>query len=76
MCICFYIYVSVNLYTCISIHLQTCLSIYVYIGSFLALDLGGTNFRVLKVVLKGKGKFDVHSSKHKVYLSPSTCTCT
>jgi hexokinase len=39
-------------------------------GSYLALDLGGTNFRVLKVVLKGKGKFDVHSSKHKVYLSP------
>lgn len=26
----------------------------------------GTNFRVLKVTLKGKGKFDVESSKHKV----------
>jgi len=35
-------------------------------GSYLALDLGGTNFRVLKVVLKGKGKFEVLHSKHKV----------
>jgi len=35
-------------------------------GSYLALDLGGTNFRVLKVTLHGKGKFDVVNSKHKV----------
>ena len=35
-------------------------------GSYLALDLGGTNFRVLKVTLHGKGKFEVVNSKHKV----------
>ncbi|EKX37466.1 hypothetical protein GUITHDRAFT_116430 [Guillardia theta CCMP2712] len=35
-------------------------------GSFLALDLGGTNFRVLKVNLQGQGKVDVTQSKHRI----------
>ncbi len=36
-------------------------------GSFLALDLGGTHFRVLAVALDGKGKATVrHSSQFKV----------
>uniref|UniRef100_A0A7S0H5D3 Phosphotransferase n=1 Tax=Hanusia phi TaxID=3032 RepID=A0A7S0H5D3_9CRYP len=35
-------------------------------GSFLALDLGGTNFRVLKVNLQGHGKVDVKQAKHRI----------
>mmetsp|Transcript_46585 Transcript_46585/g.113445 ORF Transcript_46585/g.113445 Transcript_46585/m.113445 type:complete len:507 (-) Transcript_46585:10-1530(-) len=35
-------------------------------GDYLALDLGGTNFRVLKVSLEGEGKFKVDQGKFKV----------
>mmetsp|Transcript_27372 Transcript_27372/g.69046 ORF Transcript_27372/g.69046 Transcript_27372/m.69046 type:complete len:507 (+) Transcript_27372:44-1564(+) len=35
-------------------------------GDFLALDLGGTNFRVLKVTLEGNGKYSVDAGKFKV----------
>ncbi|PWN53832.1 putative hexokinase [Violaceomyces palustris] len=36
------------------------------VGSYLALDLGGTNLRVCHVVLKGKGKFEVTQSKFRL----------
>lgn len=35
-------------------------------GRFLALDLGGTNLRVVLVTLEGEGKFKTVSSKAKV----------
>ncbi|OLL24806.1 Glucokinase, partial [Neolecta irregularis DAH-3] len=35
-------------------------------GTFLALDLGGTNLRVCSVRLKGRGKFDIHQHKTAV----------
>ena len=35
-------------------------------GSFLALDLGGTNLRVCHVTLKGHGKFEVTQTKFKL----------
>lgn len=35
-------------------------------GSYLALDLGGTNLRVCHVVLKGKGQFEVTQSKFRL----------
>lgn len=36
------------------------------VGSFLALDLGGTNLRVVLVELKGRGNFTTKSTKYKV----------
>ncbi|KAL9935343.1 hypothetical protein V8E36_005691 [Tilletia maclaganii] len=35
-------------------------------GSYLALDLGGTNLRVCHVVLKGEGKFEVTQTKFRL----------
>ena len=35
-------------------------------GTFLALDLGGTNLRVCQVVLDGKGKYTIKQEKYKV----------
>lgn len=35
-------------------------------GHFLALDLGGTNLRVVLVTLEGEGKFKTVSSKSRV----------
>lgn len=35
-------------------------------GSYIALDLGGTNLRVCHVVLKGKGKFEITQSKFRL----------
>ncbi|KAE8212283.1 hypothetical protein CF327_g4055 [Tilletia walkeri] len=35
-------------------------------GSYLALDLGGTNLRVCHVLLKGEGKFEVTQSKFRL----------
>ncbi|KAI8388245.1 uncharacterized protein BYT42DRAFT_491468 [Radiomyces spectabilis] len=35
-------------------------------GTYLALDLGGTNLRVCKVVLLGDGKYDIHQRKYVV----------
>ncbi|GAB5587874.1 glucokinase [Umbelopsis nana] len=36
------------------------------VGQFLALDLGGTNLRVVLVELEGRGKFSTRSTKYKV----------
>ena len=36
------------------------------VGSYLALDLGGTNLRVCHVVLKGAGKFEITQSKFRL----------
>lgn len=36
------------------------------VGQFLALDLGGTNLRVVLVELEGHGKFSTRSTKYKV----------
>ncbi|KAK0531738.1 hexokinase [Tilletia horrida] len=36
------------------------------LGSYLALDLGGTNLRVCHVVLKGEGKFEVTQTKFRL----------
>ncbi|KAK0549995.1 hexokinase [Tilletia horrida] len=36
------------------------------VGSYLALDLGGTNLRVCHVVLKGEGKFEVTQTKFRL----------
>lgn len=38
-------------------------------GKFLALDLGGTNFRVLLIHLKGDGEFEMQS---KIYAIPQS----
>lgn len=35
-------------------------------GHFLALDLGGTNFRVLLITLRGRGKTEVQSKSYKI----------
>lgn len=35
-------------------------------GTYLALDLGGTNLRVCEVKLKGDGTFDITQEKYKV----------
>lgn len=35
-------------------------------GDIIALDLGGTNFRVLKVKLQGGGKYEVDAGKYRV----------
>jgi hypothetical protein len=35
-------------------------------GTFLALDLGGTNLRVCEVVLEGHGKFRMRQKKYKI----------
>lgn len=35
-------------------------------GNFLALDLGGTNLRVVLVTLEGKGKYKTKSSKSRL----------
>ena len=35
-------------------------------GTFLALDLGGTNLRVCEVVLEGHGKFRVRQKKFTI----------
>lgn len=35
-------------------------------GTYLALDLGGTNLRVCEVQLKGEGKVDIHAKKYVV----------
>lgn len=35
-------------------------------GTFLALDLGGTNLRVCEVTLFGGNKFDIKQQKYKV----------
>jgi hexokinase len=36
------------------------------VGQFLALDLGGTNLRVVLVELQGRGKYTSKSTKYKV----------
>ncbi|EPQ29676.1 uncharacterized protein PFL1_02896 [Pseudozyma flocculosa PF-1] len=36
------------------------------VGSYLALDLGGTNLRVCHVVLKGQGKFEITQTKFRL----------
>ncbi|KAH8551484.1 hexokinase-domain-containing protein [Umbelopsis sp. PMI_123] len=41
-------------------------------GQFLALDLGGTNLRVVLVELQGRGKFTTKSTKYKVSESLKT----
>ncbi|EEB09153.1 hexokinase 1 [Schizosaccharomyces japonicus yFS275] len=35
-------------------------------GSFLALDMGGTNLRVCEVIVQGEGKFDIMQSKYRM----------
>lgn len=35
-------------------------------GTFLALDLGGTNLRVCEITLLGDGKFDNSQSKYRI----------
>lgn len=35
-------------------------------GSYLAVDLGGTNLRVCEVELEGDGKFSITQSKYKL----------
>lgn len=35
-------------------------------GSFLAVDLGGTNLRVCQVELEGDGKFEVTQTKYRL----------
>lgn len=35
-------------------------------GSYLAVDLGGTNLRVCEVELEGEGKFSITQSKYKL----------
>lgn len=35
-------------------------------GSYLAVDLGGTNLRVCEVELEGEGKFAITQSKYKL----------
>ncbi|CAM0138125.1 hypothetical protein VKS41_001356 [Umbelopsis sp. WA50703] len=42
------------------------------VGSFLALDLGGTNLRVVLVELQGRGNFTTKSTKYKVSESLKT----
>jgi len=45
-------------------------------GTFLAVDLGGTNLRVCEVVLYGNGKFDLRAEKFKVSMDLKTGTAT
>ncbi|CAE6411520.1 hexokinase [Rhizoctonia solani AG-1 IB] len=45
-------------------------------GTFLAVDLGGTNLRVCEVVLQGNGKFDLRAQKFKVSTELKTGTAT
>ncbi|PWN39179.1 putative hexokinase [Ceraceosorus guamensis] len=42
-------------------------------GSYLALDLGGTNLRVCHVTLKGKGEFDVTQTKFRLTDEQKQC---
>ncbi|PWZ03843.1 hypothetical protein BCV70DRAFT_153874 [Testicularia cyperi] len=43
------------------------------VGSYLALDLGGTNLRVCHVVLKGQGKFEITQSKFRLTEEQKQC---
>ncbi|GAB1519040.1 hypothetical protein RhiTH_002106 [Rhizoctonia solani] len=49
---------------------------YAYTGTFLAVDLGGTNLRVCEVILQGNGKFDLRAQKFKVSTELKTGTAT
>lgn len=42
-------------------------------GSYLALDLGGTNLRVCHVVLQGKGKFEITQTKFRLTDEQKQC---
>jgi hexokinase len=42
-------------------------------GSYLALDLGGTNLRVCHVQLKGKGEFEMTSTKFRLTDEQKQC---
>lgn len=42
-------------------------------GSFLALDLGGTNLRVCHVTLQGKGKFEITQTKFRLTDEQKQC---
>ena len=43
-------------------------------GTFLALDLGGTNLRVCEVVLEGHGKFRMRQKKYKISDDMKVCS--
>lgn len=41
-------------------------------GSYLAVDLGGTNLRVCHVELEGEGRFEVTQTKFRLYVSATS----
>ena len=57
------------LFICLYLFLFVCLSCYLENGDFLALDLGGTNFRVLLVKIRS-GKRRTVEMHNKIYAIP------
>lgn len=45
-------------------------------GEYLALDLGGTNLRVVSVTLKGNCDFEFEHTKYRLPVSLRTCSCS